>query len=77
MTELNARPALEQELKKLDRRLDELMATVVKLKEENRALRTAQDNLATERSVLIQKNDQVRHRVEAMIGRLRSMEQGT
>jgi cell division protein ZapB len=77
MTDLNARPALEQELKKLDRRLDELMATVVKLKEENRALRTAQDNLATERSVLIQKNDQVRHRVEAMIGRLRSMEQGT
>jgi len=77
MTDLNARPALEQELKKLYRRLDELMATVVKLKEENRALRTAQDNLATERSVLIQKNDQVRHRVEAMIGRLRSMEQGT
>jgi cell division protein ZapB len=77
MSDLNTRPALEQELKKLDRRLDELMATVAKLKEENRALRTAQDNLAGERSVLMQKNDQVRHRVEAMIGRLRSMEQGT
>jgi len=77
MTELNSRTALEQELKKLDRRLDELMTTVAKLKEENRALRTAQDNLAGERSVLLQKNEQVRHRVEAMIGRLRSMEHGT
>jgi cell division protein ZapB len=77
MTELNSRTALEQELKKLDRRLDELMTTVAKLKEENRALRTAQDNLAGERSVLLQKNEQVRHRVEAMIGRLRAMEHGT
>lgn len=77
MTEMNTRPALEQELKKLERRLDELMTTVTKLKDENRALRTAQDNLAGERSVLIQKNEQVRHRVEAMIGRLRSMELGS
>ena len=53
------------------------MTTVAKLKEENRALRTAQDNLAGERSVLLQQNEQVRHRVEAMIGRLRSMEHGT
>ena len=52
------------------------MATVGQLKEENRALRTRQDSLAAERSALLQKNEQVRARVEAMIGRLKSMEHG-
>ena len=46
------------------------------LKEENRALRHRQDNLISERANLLQKNEQVRARVEAMIGRLKSMEHG-
>jgi cell division protein ZapB len=76
MTEGTAKSAVELELKKLERRLDELMNTVSQLKEENRALRTRQDSLAAERSALLQKNEQVRARVEAMIGRLKSMEHG-
>ena len=52
------------------------MATVNQLKEENRALRQRQDTLINERANLLQKNEQVRARVEAMIGRLKSMEQG-
>ena len=52
------------------------MATVHQLKEENRSLRTRQDTLSAERSALLQKNEQVRTRVEAMIGRLKSMEHG-
>jgi cell division protein ZapB len=47
------------------------------LKEENRALRQRQDTLMTERAGLLQKNEQVRGRVEAMIGRLKSMEHGS
>jgi cell division protein ZapB len=47
---------------------------VQQLKEENRALRRRQDNLISERANLLQKNEQVRARVEAMIGRLKSME---
>ena len=35
----------------------------------------AQDTLTAERANLLQKNEQVRGRVEAMIGRLKSMEQ--
>jgi cell division protein ZapB len=76
MNDTTPKSAIELELKKLERRLDELMGTVRQLKEENRALRTRQDTLSAERSALLQKNEQVRARVEAMIGRLKSMEHG-
>jgi cell division protein ZapB len=67
---------VDRELKRLEQRVDELVATVLQLKEENRALRQRQDAIATERASLLHKNEQVRARVEAMIGRLRTMEQG-
>ncbi len=56
--------------------MDELVATIGQLKEENRALRQRQETLMTERANLLQKNEQVRARVEAMIGRLKGMEHG-
>ena len=62
------------ELKQLERRLDELVALVTQLQEENRALRQRQESMMTERATLLQKNEQVRARVEAMIGRLKAME---
>jgi cell division protein ZapB len=68
---------IETELRSLEQRLDELLAIVAQLQEENRALRNRQDSLSTERSTLLQKNEQVRTRVEAIIGRLRTMETGT
>jgi len=77
MSEPSARSAVDAELKRLDRRIDELVATVGQLKEENRALRQRQELLMNERAGLLQKNEQVRARVEAMIGRLKSMEQGS
>ncbi|NDD74516.1 MAG: TIGR02449 family protein [Gammaproteobacteria bacterium] len=67
---------LESELKRLERQLDELLAVVAQLREENRALRHRQDNLTNERATLLQRNEQVRTRVEAMIGRLKTLEQG-
>lgn len=76
MSEATAKSVVEQELKRLERRLEELMTTVHQLKEENRSLRNRQDTLSAERSALLQKNEQVRARVEAMIGRLKSMEHG-
>ena len=48
---------------------------VPSLPEENRSLRVSQEQLATERSNLLAKNEQARSRVEAMIVRLRSLEQ--
>lgn len=77
MNDAASKSAFEAELRKLEKRVDELMTTLNQLKEENRALRQRQDTLTAERSALLQKNEQVRARVEAMIGRLKSMEHGT
>jgi cell division protein ZapB len=75
MNEPNPKSAVELELKRLEKRLEDLIITVSHIKEENRALRQRQDTLTSERATLLQKNEQVRGRVEAMIGRLKSMEQ--
>jgi cell division protein ZapB len=66
--------AVDIELKRLEKRVDELLETVQQLKEENRALRQRQDMLAAEKTSLLNRNEQVRTRVEAMIGRLKAME---
>lgn len=66
-----------RELERLERRLDELVLVTNQLKDENRSLRQRQDNLIAERATLLQKNEQVRARVEAMIGRLKAMEHGS
>jgi cell division protein ZapB len=75
MNETTPKSVVELELKRLERRLEDLILTVSQMKEENRALRQRQDALTAERASLLQKNEQVRARVEAMIGRLKSMEQ--
>ena len=75
MPEANVKSAVDAELKRLEKRLEDLILTVNQIKEENRALRQRQDTLTAERAGLLQKNEQVRARVEAMIGRLKSMEQ--
>jgi cell division protein ZapB len=65
----------EQELRKLEVRLDELVNSIERLKEENRSLRDQQDNLVSDRANLIEKNEMAKTRVEAMINRLKAMEQ--
>ena len=67
----------EHELKRLEGRVDALVQVCDKLQDENRSLKQRQDTLTTERATLLQKNEQVRARVEAMIGRLKAMEQGS
>ena len=77
MSEPAGKSSVELEMKRLEKRIDDLVATLAQLKDENRALRQRQDALSAERAALVQKNEQVRARVEAMIGRLKSMEHGT
>jgi len=67
----------EHQLKRLEKRVDALVEVCDKLQDENRSLKQRQDSLTTERANLLQKNEQVRARVEAMIGRLKAMEQGS
>ena len=65
----------ETELRKLEKRLDELVIITSQLKDDNRSLRDRQDSLINERASLVQKNEQARSRVESMITRLKAMEQ--
>jgi cell division protein ZapB len=76
MSHNNKNMPVDAELQRLEVRVGELLTLVQQLSEENRALRHRQDSLSTERATLLQKNEQVRTRVEAMIGRLRAMETG-
>ena len=66
----------ENDLKRLEDRLDDLVVICDRLQIENKSLKEQQDSLSKERANLLQKNEQVRVRVEAMIIRLKSMEQG-
>ncbi len=73
----NLNSKFEHELKRLEKRVDALVQVCDKLQDENRSLKQRQDVLTHERANLLQKNEQVRARVEAMIGRLKAMEQGS
>ncbi|NBU24449.1 MAG: TIGR02449 family protein [Gammaproteobacteria bacterium] len=68
---------LDAELRRLERQVEELIAALGAAREENRALRNRQDQLSVERASLMQRNEQVRTRVEAMIGRLKTLEHGS
>jgi cell division protein ZapB len=70
------RNGLDTEIRRLEKQVDELLGALGALREENRALRQRQDSLSTERASLLQRNEQVRTRVEAMIGRLKTLENG-
>lgn len=72
----DAKVTFEHELKRLEKRVDALVQVCDQLQDENRSLKQRQDTLTAERATLLQKNEQVRARVEAMIGRLKAMEQG-
>jgi len=65
----------ENDLKRLEDRLDDLFKICDRLQTENKSLKEKQEMLAKERSNLLQKNENVSARVEAMIVRLKSMEQ--
>jgi cell division protein ZapB len=66
----------ESDLKRLEDRLDDLVKICNQLQSENKSLKEKQETLSRERATMVQKNEEVRARVEAMIVRLKSMEQG-
>ncbi len=71
---MSAPDTFQHELEALTQRLDQLLETVRRLNEENRSLRHSQEQLANERAGLMARNEQARGRVEAMIQRLKSLE---
>ena len=67
----------EQELVRLEEKVNKLLELLGRLTRENRSLRAQQESLATERAGLLEKHDQVRNRVDAIVTRLKSLETGT
>ena len=65
---------VEAELAALSRALDQALERMRRLAEENASLRRGRDQLAGERAALMTRNEQARARVEAMIERLKSLE---
>jgi cell division protein ZapB len=59
----------------LERQVESLLHLCQRLQEENASLRARQEALMIERGELIEKNEQARSRVEAMLSRLRAMEE--
>ncbi|OQX38505.1 TIGR02449 family protein [Kistimonas asteriae] len=66
-----------KELSMLSRKVDELIVLCNHLRQENRILRAGEHAWKQERAQLIERNEMARTKVEAMIGRLRALEQET
>ncbi|WP_255589908.1 TIGR02449 family protein [Marinicella meishanensis] len=62
-------------MRDLERKADQLIDLLAKIKAENKALRSKLDELTNEKSLLMQKNDQAKTRLESMISRLKTLEQ--
>ncbi|WP_250655277.1 TIGR02449 family protein [Alkalimarinus coralli] len=59
----------------LSDKIDRLIKYCAQLESDNSALRELQEGWHQERSQLMQKNDLARNKIEAMIGRLKALEQ--
>ena len=66
---------IEQQLRQLEARVDELLRISAHLRQENRLLRERETRLLDDRAQLVKKNDLAKARVEAIITRLQSLEQ--
>ena len=64
----------EEEFKRLEIRINELIETCERLKEENRLLKAQQSSYSSERAKLLEKQEEARTRVESMINRLKALE---
>ena len=64
----------ELDLKKLENRVDDLIKTIDRLQSENKTLRDSHTHLQTERTRLVEKTEMARTRVQAMIERLKAIE---
>jgi len=67
--------SVEEKLAQLQQQLEQLLTLCQQQNDENRLLREQAQQLNLERAQLIEKNELARNRVEAMISRLKSMEE--
>jgi cell division protein ZapB len=63
------------DLNRLEQQVDDLLRELERLRDENASLRASQEHLVAERADLIEKTELARSKVEAMVTRLKSMEE--
>lgn len=66
----------KQAINILEQKIEELIQLCDVLNHENHLLKSRESNWARERAQLIEKNELARVKIEAMISRLKSLEQG-
>lgn len=65
----------QEQLQQLEQRVEELLSLSARLRQENEMLSSREGKLLEERADLLKKNDVARAKVEAIITRLKSLEQ--
>jgi cell division protein ZapB len=63
----------QEKIEQIEQKVDRLIALCYRLQKENQALRERESELLRERSHLVDKNEQARQRVEAMILRFKGL----
>ena len=64
-------------LKSIETKIDDLIRLCDQLNDENRLLKNKEEGWLNERSSLVEKNEQAKLKVEAMISRLKALEQSS
>ncbi|MCF6287604.1 MAG: TIGR02449 family protein [Proteobacteria bacterium] len=64
-----------EEISSLGATINSAIELINRYENENTALKQKMESLVSEKSILMQKNDQARTRLESMISRLKSLEQ--
>ncbi len=75
MSDLISKPATE--IQELEAKIDELLKRYQFLKTENQSLKIKQESLVKEKARLLAKTTLAKSKVEAMITRLKTMEENT
>ena len=62
------------QIKSVSSKIEQLLSYCNKLEADNVALKTIQNEWQTERTILLEKNDLAKNKIESMIGRLKALE---
>ena len=74
MTKKKTPALIDQELGQLEEKVDALLDVIARLTKENQSLRAQQGTHSQERAGMLERHDEVRNRVEAIVTRLKSLE---
>ena len=65
---------LDEQVEQLEKQVNRLLDLLASFAQENAELREREQKLLQDRSILLDKNNKARVQVEAMLGRLKTME---